>query len=487
MLITTDASTVVDVRAEGSLGHCDPPVAGAWHEVTALAQVAPPVMGLTAGERPAADVEVLAGVVASAEYVLAARMHAAAVAGCLPLAGPGGMLAARGWSTGAARRLARAGALAAAHPTVAGAWAAGVITSEHVDPVARHADRFTEAEFAAVVEQLAPLWGQLSPGAVTRFVQAAARMLHPPEDPSPDEADALESRDLSFAITSDTILLSAALPRVEGELVMAAIDAIAETLRSTADHVPAGARRADALIQLVNTAHAADCLPTRGGLPVGLTVTLEHTALGDPVWSTSRGHHLTAAEARWASCDAHLTPIQCTTPHCPAGTGADSDWRANRAVDHLGADRRGADCTHRGAAASAARIAALAATLFETRIPLAVGRSQRTATATQRRALAQRDGGCIIPGCAVPAEACQIHHLQEWADGGNTDVDNMVTLCWAHHRQVDLRMWEVRPHIASAGPPQRQPDPGAPPGTPWPANHGAPFTITRTPRSRWRT
>jgi hypothetical protein len=469
MLTTVDAGAVVDVRAEGSLVQCDPPVAAVWHHVTAVAQAGPPEMGLSAGERPAADVEVLAGVVASAEYAVAARMHAAAVAGGLPLAGPGGMLVARGWSTAVSRRLARAGALAATYPSVAGAWAAGVITSEHVDPVARHADRFTGAELAAVVEQLAPLWGQLSPAAVARFVQAAARMLHPPEDPSPDEADALESRDLSFAITSDTVLLSAALPRVEGELVMAAIDAIAETLRSTADHVPAGARRADALVQLVNTAHAADSLPTRGGLPVGLTVTLEHTALGDPVWTTSRGHDLTGAEARWASCDAQLTPILSTTPQCPEVGGA---------------GRSRADARP-GTATSAARLAALAATLFESRIPLAVGRSQRTATPAQRRALALRDGGCIIPGCGVPAEACQIHHLTEWADGGNTDLDNLATLCWAHHRQVDLLMWEIRPLIRSAG--ARESDSAVPSGSAWPANHGAPFTITRTPRSRWRT
>jgi hypothetical protein len=240
-------------------------------------------MGLAAGERPAADVEVLAGALATCEYLLATRMHGAAVAGSLPLPSPGGMLAARGWSVAASRRLARCGALVADHPALAAAWAGGVITSEHVDAIARCAHRFSGPELAAVVHEVCAHSGAWSPAAIARFVTAAARMLHPPDDPTRDEASAHESRDLSFAVLGDTVLLSAQLPRVEGELVMAAIDALAERLRTTADLVPAGSRRADALVQLVNDAHAADALPTRGGLPVALTVTLEHTGTGDPL------------------------------------------------------------------------------------------------------------------------------------------------------------------------------------------------------------
>ncbi|MGB7981983.1 MAG: hypothetical protein WCF36_14480 [Candidatus Nanopelagicales bacterium] len=113
--------------------------------------------------------------------------------------------------------MARAGALAADHPLIAEPWAAGVITAEHVDAVARHADPFTPDELAAVITELAAHWGQLSPAAIARFVIAAARMLHPPEDPEPGESDAYESRDLSFALLGDSVLLSATLPRLEGE------------------------------------------------------------------------------------------------------------------------------------------------------------------------------------------------------------------------------------------------------------------------------
>ncbi len=226
------------------------------------------------------------------------------------------MLAARGWASPHARRLARTGALAAAHPSLAAAWAAGIITSDHVDAVARNTGPLTEEQLAAVIGELGTRWGQWSPPMITRFVLSAIRLLHPPAGTGPDrdEADAYSCRDLSFALLGDTVILSGTLPRLEGEAVIAAIDALAERLRSTADHVPAGARRADALVELVNTAATAGALPTRGGLPVALTVTLEHTQLGDPVWTTSRGHTLTPAEQRFTACDPTLTPITVTTP-----------------------------------------------------------------------------------------------------------------------------------------------------------------------------
>ncbi len=455
-----------------------------------------PAMGLTAGERPAADVEVLAGALAAVEYEVARRMHAACANGSLPLAGPGAVLTARGWAPGQSRRLARAGALAAEHPTLAAAWGAGLITSEHVDAVVRHAHSFSAEELGAVIAELDDHWGRWSPAAVARFVTAAARMLHPPGDePTPEEQGAHESRDLSFAILGDTVLLSGALPRLEGEAVMAAIEAWSEKLRSTADHVSAGARRADALVALVNNAAATGVLPSRGGLPVALNVTLEHTSAGDPVWTTSRGHQLTISEAQFAACDATLTPIAVTSPSSngldgstarpPAGSGAVPPSGLPTGLPSGITPELVADLASDLPSDAAPRIAALAQLMLGgAPLPLAVGRTTRIATPAQRRALAARDGGCIIPGCQVAAESCQTHHVREWAAGGRSDLENLALLCWSHHRQVDLGMWAITP--APPDDPVPEPDPGAPPGTPWPGNNGAPWIIRTTPRVRWR-
>ncbi|UOR00331.1 HNH endonuclease [Leucobacter allii] len=73
-----------------------------------------------------------------------------------------------------------------------------------------------------------------------------------------------------------------------------------------------------------------------------------------------------------------------------------------------------------------------------------LGGPQRIFSAHQRRAIAVRDGGCIIPGCTVPASWCEIHHVQEHARGGATHTDNGVALCWYHHRSLDVSGWEIR-------------------------------------------
>jgi hypothetical protein len=76
-------------------------------------------------------------------------------------------------------------------------------------------------------------------------------------------------------------------------------------------------------------------------------------------------------------------------------------------------------------------------------VPLDVGRESRTVTAGQWAALVVRDRGCAFPGCTRPAEWCIAHHIVHWADGGPTDLDNLVLLCGYHHRVVHHHGWQV--------------------------------------------
>ena len=62
----------------------------------------------------------------------------------------------------------------------------------------------------------------------------------------------------------------------------------------------------------------------------------------------------------------------------------------------------------------------------------------------QRRAIAARDGGCIIPGCQIPASMTEIHHVIPDAQHGETHTDNGVCLCWWHHRTIDSSGWGIR-------------------------------------------
>jgi hypothetical protein len=213
-----DQRAVVDPRAVGAVPQASVDVVAVWDRATACAVGTLPAMGLLAGDRPTADVEVLAGAFAAVEYELARRMHAATTAGGLPLVGPGAVLAARGWASPHARRLARTGALAAAHPAVAAVWAAGIITSDHVDAIARNIGPLTEEQLAAVIAELDTRWGQWSPPMIARLVLSAIRLLHPPADdrPAGDEADAHATRDLSFALLGDTVILPGPSPDWRG-------------------------------------------------------------------------------------------------------------------------------------------------------------------------------------------------------------------------------------------------------------------------------
>jgi len=64
----------------------------------------------------------------------------------------------------------------------------------------------------------------------------------------------------------------------------------------------------------------------------------------------------------------------------------------------------------------------------------------------QRKAITLRDGGCLIPGCHVPPQWCEIHHVHEHSRGGPTHTDNGVLLCWFHHRTLDTGGWHIRMH-----------------------------------------
>ncbi|MFI5590281.1 DUF222 domain-containing protein [Amycolatopsis sp. NPDC051758] len=84
--------------------------------------------------------------------------------------------------------------------------------------------------------------------------------------------------------------------------------------------------------------------------------------------------------------------------------------------------------------------------------PLDLGRSRRSLPTSLRRALYLRDRGCAFPGCHRPPRHCQGHHIRHWANGGPTDLGNLVLMCAHHHRLLHRSGWEVR--IAADGLPE---------------------------------
>ncbi|WP_228389248.1 HNH endonuclease signature motif containing protein [Cumulibacter manganitolerans] len=74
---------------------------------------------------------------------------------------------------------------------------------------------------------------------------------------------------------------------------------------------------------------------------------------------------------------------------------------------------------------------------------IAYGRARRFASPAQVKALTGRDKGCSFPGCTIPPEWCEVHHVVEWWRGGRTDVDNLTMICGYHHREFEQCGWRV--------------------------------------------
>ena len=103
--------------------------------------------------------------------------------------------------------------------------------------------------------------------------------------------------------------------------------------------------------------------------------------------------------------------------------------------------------------------------------PLSVGRRTRSIPPALRRTLSNRDHGCRLPGRPA-THRLHGHHVQHWANGGDTSLDNLVLLCPTHHRLVhdcefddqrldDGRFRFINPHGLSVRPPRRS-DPSSP-------------------------
>lgn len=44
---------------------------------------------------------------------------------------------------------------------------------------------------------------------------------------------------------------------------------------------------------------------------------------------------------------------------------------------------------------------------------------------------------CTIEGCTTPTDRIVAHHIVPLAQGGTDSLSNGITVCWAHHRELD--------------------------------------------------
>lgn len=129
--------------------------------------------------------------------------------------------------------------------------------------------------------------------------------------------------------------------------------------------------------------------------------------------------------------------------HKPRGLGAAD---RHQVVIHVDADKLGAPddgaaqiedgpAVPLGTARRLACDASLVTLVERDGVPLSVGRKTRSVPPSIARALRSRDRTCTFPGCER-AEGVEAHHVEHWARGGETSLENLIQLCPFHHRLV---------------------------------------------------
>ncbi len=78
-----------------------------------------------------------------------------------------------------------------------------------------------------------------------------------------------------------------------------------------------------------------------------------------------------------------------------------------------------------------------------------LGRTKRIASADQRIMLHNKERGCTRPGCDAPGYLTEVHHVDEWADGGLTNIDKLTLACRADHRLLDHGWKKTRKKLAN--------------------------------------
>ncbi|EOM74252.1 HNH endonuclease [Rhodococcus rhodnii] len=275
-----------------------------------------------------------------------------------------------------------------------------------------------------------------------------------------DTAPAKDRADLNRLSVSPTlhgrVRIDGDLDALSGETLLTALSKLsapAPAADGTRDRRTAQQRRADALTEIARRFLDTGAAGNEAGERPHVTVVIRDTGLTQPPQrsTATRG-------ARFTRCHGTHRPPVATTDNRPGPADVDLDFASLGLPDmpwtgHI---------TTRTARLIAcdARITAL--TVDDDGIPLSMGRTTRLVTAAQRRALHVRDRGCAYPGCTTPSAWTDAHHIVHWADGGPTDLDNLILLCRHHHRHVHasgehIRLRDGRPHFARTGAEPRGP------------------------------
>ncbi len=287
------------------------------------------------------------------------------------------------------------------YPAIAAAQAAGTISDKHAKIVTTAIGALPhslDADTTALAEATLVAQAQgLRPCELTKVADRLTAYLDPDGQLS-DDRDRAARRALKIGRQRADGMspITGLLDPTTRALVDAAFSALARPVpdEDTPDPRTPAQRNHDALAALCRNAIASDTLPSNRGLSATLILIMSVAELEDAagVATTATGGVVPIRDALAMAADAH--PVLCLF---------DTDGQ-----------------------------------------PLHLARGARLASAAQRLALYARDRGCTRPGCDMPAQWTQVHHLHEWQYGGHTDVNTMCLVCPFDHRLITEEGFSVR-------------------------------------------
>ncbi|UNQ36072.1 HNH endonuclease signature motif containing protein [Prescottella equi] len=317
----------------------------------------------------------------------------------------------------AAARILALGRMLARQPEIADAFNAGDISAEHASLIGKFCETPPRGMPVEALDSCRKvlLDGASGPAATTTTVRTCISRLErifesdelpPSEDTERNEFHASKTLNGRVSVKGD-------LDAVTGEMLLTALSALTKPrnpVDDPAEKLTPARQRADAFAEILRRYLDSGEASVEGGERPHLSL------------------HVNAADLA-RSKSAH-------------------EWTHPNEGSDLFGDKDIARLPHMGplSIATARRIACdchLTPIVMDDGVPLNLGRTSRTVSKKQRRALVARDHGCAFPGCGAPPAHCEGHHVKHWADGGPTDLDNLVLLCRYHHTLLHHSHWDV--------------------------------------------
>jgi hypothetical protein len=348
-------------------------------------------------------------------------------------------------SSGTAREHVRVARALRDLPVIRARFAAGRLSYAKVRALTRIAAPATEAG-------LAELAGPMTANQLERFARAHRRVTRA------DDAGARVRRRLTWRVEEDGSLSGAfRLPPLQGAVLLKALRAACAELAGQAGDLR-GDVSAETRASPETPAADTQAVRTSSDLADGLVAVAE---------SFLAGKVAGADDAEVYQVVVHAGTDALTEPAAPAGVSAETPAAPARVPGDPADPARCHVGDGPAISVSTAQMLACTAALSwmthgDAGAVLALGRRRRRPSSAIRRAARERDHcRCRFPGCE--SRRADLHHIQHWASGGRTDLDNLISLCPWHHKVV-----HDRGYLIAATPPGTfafyRPD-----GTPLPA------------------